>query len=258
LIPVSSYHTEQYWDQVAQKIGARKGRNVIAGDDEPYYRYKRKLFLRLFHRINFHQKSVLEIGSGPGGNLELLTRKGCARIAGADISEEMIRLTEKLLANKNVQLVKTDGIHLRFPDRSFDLVFTSTVLQHNTNEERLRALVQEICRVADKEVILFERIEKKVKGHDTNLGRPVSYYADLFAAQGFTLQQTRFLPIQASYAACGLIRKLFNLPGHEEGGSLNPLGSLLQMVVLPVTFLLDQVVPSKRDVGMLRFERKAG
>jgi len=38
-----------YWDKVAKSIEARDGGSLIAGDDEPYCRYKRRLFLKLFN-----------------------------------------------------------------------------------------------------------------------------------------------------------------------------------------------------------------
>lgn len=63
---MDNYHPEPYWSEVAQKIKTREGVNVIAGDDEPYYRYKRKRFLKLLNSVDFAGKSVLEIGSGPG------------------------------------------------------------------------------------------------------------------------------------------------------------------------------------------------
>ena len=47
---MSEYHPEPYWSDVAKRIKARKGKNVIAGDDEPYYRYKRERFLDLLKR----------------------------------------------------------------------------------------------------------------------------------------------------------------------------------------------------------------
>ena len=157
---MAGYNTEAYWDKVAQEIGSREDLKIIAGDDEPYYRYKRKLFLKLFDTIDFRNKSVLEIGSGPGGNLHHLTQKGCNRIAGVDISPQMVQLSKKLLEGKGVEITKIDGVRLPFDNNSFDVVFTSTVLQHNTDEAMLKQLMNEIGRVAASEVILFERIEK--------------------------------------------------------------------------------------------------
>src|SRR6478736_262006 len=130
---MAGYNTEAYWDNVAQEIGGREDLQIIAGDDEPYYRYKRKLFLQLFDTLDFKNKSVLEIGSGPGGNLHHLLQKNCKKIAGVDISPQMVELSKKLLQGSGVEVTKIDGIHLPFDDDSFDIIFTSTVLQHNTD-----------------------------------------------------------------------------------------------------------------------------
>lgn len=95
-----TYNPETYWDTVAENINARQGLKLIAGDDEPYYRYKRRRFLELLNTINFADKTVLEIGSGPGGNLDFIFRKGCNKITGVDISQQMVLLSKGLLAGK--------------------------------------------------------------------------------------------------------------------------------------------------------------
>ena len=42
------YHPEKYWSEVGERIESREdAHNVIAGDDEPFYRYKREKFLGL-------------------------------------------------------------------------------------------------------------------------------------------------------------------------------------------------------------------
>jgi len=62
--------SRKVWSEVGQRIEERdNGENVVAGDDEPYYRYKRKEFLKLLNEVEFGGKSILEIGHGPGGNL---------------------------------------------------------------------------------------------------------------------------------------------------------------------------------------------
>ena len=128
------YEPEKYWDKVAENVSIRDDLKIIAGDDEPYYRYKRRLFLKLFGTINFEHKKVLEVGSGPVGNLDFLANKGCAEIVGVDVSEKMIGLSRRVLRNKSVHIQKIDGSSLPFESSYFDLVFTSTVLQHNTDE----------------------------------------------------------------------------------------------------------------------------
>jgi ubiquinone/menaquinone biosynthesis C-methylase UbiE len=249
------YNPEIYWDNVAKSIAARNDLKIIAGDDEPYYRYKRKRFLELFDTIDFENKKVLEIGSGPGGNLEYLAKKNCKEIVGVDISSKMIELSKRNLSGKNIQVQKIDGLSLPFDTNYFDLAFTSTVLQHNTDEIQLSKLIKEICRVAHSEVIIFERIEKKVKGHETNLGRPVEYYTRFFKANGFVLVSTHFLAIQVSYYVSGAIRKICNRTLRKEGEPVSKLSSLLQKLTLPITKLLDKLVSGNRDLGMICFKK---
>src|SRR5689334_9485923 len=141
------YIPESYWDQVAEKIRTRKHSSLIAGDDDPYYKYKRRKFVKLLDSISFEGKKVIEIGSGPGGNLSIIAAKNPKELWGVDVSQNMIDLSAKFLKGARVNLKKTNGTELEFPDKHFDIAFTSTVLQHNTNEAELEKLISEICRI---------------------------------------------------------------------------------------------------------------
>lgn len=110
-----------------------------------------------------------------------------------------------------------------------------------------------MCQLSKYEVIIFERIERTIKGHESNLGRPIAYYSDLFSKNNYKLYEVNYLPIQISYYVCGSIRKIFNPKSRKEGEPLTSFSVLLQNVSLVVTRLLDKIVPCKRDVAMLRF-----
>ncbi|HEX2101934.1 MAG TPA: class I SAM-dependent methyltransferase [Candidatus Synoicihabitans sp.] len=250
------YEVEGYWDNVAKNIAARKDLRVIAGEDDPFYRHKRQLFLRLFEQLDFAGKTVLEIGSGPGGNLLQAHDKGAKSVTGVDVSQHMVSLARENLQGRNIEVIKINGRDLPFADRTFDLVFTSTVLQHNVDETALIALVNEIARVAAAKIVLFERIEKRIKGNATTTGRPVAYYQQLLARHGFQLNKTEFLPIQASYYVCGAIRKLLNSPRHQEGEPFTRISLGAQKLAMPVTTVLDRMIPSTRDVAMIEFQRR--
>jgi hypothetical protein len=105
-------------------------------------------------------------------------------------------------------------------------------------------------------LIIFERIENKIKGHESNTGRPVEFYSSWFKENGFILTETKFLKIQASYYVCGAIRKLFNKKTRKEGEPISKTSYLLQAFALRITKFLDKIITSKRDLGMLHFKKK--
>jgi SAM-dependent methyltransferase len=250
------YNPESYWSEVGARIKGRVGKNVIAGDDEPYYRYKRQEFLKLLHSVDFKGRIVLEVGSGPGGNLLEVYKHQPAQLNGADISATMVELAKEKVPSE-VRITKVDGKKLPFDDQSMDLVFTATVLQHNTDDAMLRQVIGEICRVSKHQVVLFERIEDQIMGDDLCLGRPVSYYADILKAHGFALKSADYINIRASYYFSGAVRKLLNPKQRQEGEPLNGVSVLLQNLSLPVTKVLDKIFTSRKDVAKLVFERVA-
>lgn len=254
IMSVNNYHPEEYWSEVAGRIKSREGGNVIAGDDEPYYRYKRERFLDLLTTVDFSGKSVLEIGCGPGGNLNTIWKQKPKRLVGVDISQNM---TELARSNNDpaVEIHKINGTQLPFADGEFDIVFTATVLQHNTDEQMLLAIMKELARVSGDRVFLFERIEDEIKGDELCYGRPVSYYASVLEKEGFRLKSERFINIRSSYYISGGIRKLLNPGTRKEGEPLNKPSVFLQNLTLPLTRQLDKVFTSRKDVARLEFQR---
>ena len=125
----NSYHPEKYWSEVSELIKQRNDDNVIAGDDEPYYRYKRNRFLEMLSTIDFNNKNVLEVGCGPGGNLIEVLKKNPKNLQAVDISENMVKLATKNTLGK-VAIHKINGTKFPFDDKTFDIIFTATVLQH--------------------------------------------------------------------------------------------------------------------------------
>jgi ubiquinone/menaquinone biosynthesis C-methylase UbiE len=250
------YHPEPYWSDVAKRINAREEENVIAGDDEPYYRYKRIKFLKLLNSLHFTSKSVLELGCGPGGNLSELCLSKPARLVGVDISRDMIELAQKNVRCEGVELIKIDGQGLPFEDKTFDLCFTATVLQHNTDQQMMETILRDLCRVSKEYVVLFEHIDQNgVSGDELMRGRPVKLYADICKACGFELVEQEFINIKISYFVCGAIRKLLNPKTRQEGEPLTKFSVLMQNLTLLVTKPLDNVFKSESDLGKLVFKR---
>ncbi len=236
------YDVETYWDAVASRIASRKNGQFIAGDDEPYYRYKRGLFLTKLKSISFSNKKVLEVGSGPGGNLMVLQSLNAKKVVGCDISQEMIELALQSVPD-DIEVRKVNGKTLPFDNNTFELVLTSTVLQHILDNEMLDQLIESMCRVASREIYIFERIEKSVRGNDVNVGRPISLYKSLFERYGFSYVKHSFIRSPVSHLFCGAVRKILSPQARAEGEHHRAITIKLQQAILPFTKFLDRAIP---------------
>lgn len=251
-----NYHPEPYWSEVADRIAAREDKNVIAGDDEPFYRYKRQRFLELLKAVDFGGKKVMELGNGPGGNLREVYALQPAELNGVDISQSMINLAKKNTAGMDINFHKINGTSLPFKDREIDYSFTATVLQHNTDHQMMAKILSEVCRVSKDKVILFEQTNPSMKGDQLCYWRPVKDYETICKANGFELEETEYSNIYTSYLFCGATRKLLNPKTREEGEPLTKFSLLLQNISLPVTKVLDKIFTAKTDLTKMVFVRK--
>lgn len=175
---------------MAGEIRKRGAGNYVAGDD-PYYRYKRAKFLRLFlATLDVAGRRVLELGCGPGGNLRELVRRGPASLVGIDISASMLDLARQTLEGRSVELKKTDGHRLPLEDRSIDLAYTVTVLQHNVDPAGLTRVIAELCRVTAERIVIMEDTGTTLTASEgtTGIARPIDAYRTEFARHGFRLE----------------------------------------------------------------------
>jgi len=251
---MKAYHPESYWSDVAKRIDVRNEGVFMAGDDEPYYRYKRACFLKKLNAIDFKGKSVLEVGCGPGGNLLEVLKHHPKKLAGADLSEKMIILAKSHL-HPAVEIIKSSPTSIPLGNHSFDIVFTATVLQHNTDTAMFNTLLNEIARISQHKIVLFERVEKTESGNELCVGRPISSFVDVLKDHGFKLIKAENLNIRFSYLMAGVTRKFFNKHAREEGEALSKTTLVLQNLLLPLTSRLDQWIRLKSDLTKLEFEK---
>ena len=260
-----TYNPEAYWSHVGQEIQKRTDGNAIAGDDNPYYTYKRSKFLRRFlDTIDFQSKTIMEVGFGPGGNLRYIaTRQRPHFILGADISQAMCDLAQRnLRPYGNVRLAKIDGRHLPFDSRSVDLSFTVTVLQHVTDANVLEALVGDICRVTGDTVIVMEDIGdyNQLGADGPGINRAIEVYRRLFADHGFQLRRVQFLNTKISRHWYEFVWRLYRrifATDHHEGDRINAVGRFLIGLPLAVTQVLDDVLSEDRNLAKLTLIRAA-
>ena len=259
---MSNYDPEVYWSRVAQAV-AQRGPNVVAGDDNPFYVYKRSKFLsQLLDTTDFRGRTVLELGCGPGGNLKhILLEHEPQHIIGVDIAQPMLELARRNLDGLyKFELKKLVDGRIPVDDRSVDACLTVTVLQHNVDPESFSVLVSELCRASAGEVIVVEDIGRgnRIGSNGSFVGRDVATYKAEFAVHGFELIELKFLNTRASRLWHRLIFGFYKLViarHHKEG---DPLGSLTKTLIaapLPLTRILDDVFVETKNLAKMVLRR---
>jgi ubiquinone/menaquinone biosynthesis C-methylase UbiE len=253
---------EQHWSEVAERVRNRPSGNLLAGDDAPYYEYKDALVRERFNpHIPIEGLSVLDVGCGPGGKLRWMSEQQPRRIVGCDQSSEMVTLARDNAPQAEV--VHIDGEHLPFADGEFDVVTTTTVLQHNPDARRTQ-LLGEICRVSAKDVVLIEDTSTEMSpsasaetgAYQNFFGRPVGWYAGVCASHGFELIESERLETAVSRVVFVRLWGLLNRRRQNEGDEFSRLHLAIEKRTLPITKRLDRVIKSPNfEVTLMHFRR---
>ena len=130
--------TESEIDQVDQNIPLSE---ITTDKVEPnslqHRRSVRKVELERAMQFFGLGRRVLEIGAGAGWQANMLTSKGY-QVTALDIPDS------NYAAVRERHITIYDGVHIPAPDRYFDVIFSSNVLEHVTD---LHALQEEMFRV---------------------------------------------------------------------------------------------------------------
>jgi len=119
--------------------------NMAADGREPFWR----------SLLSKHPaRNVLEVGCNMGGNLHWISRMVPPHhVYGVDINEQALASVRQALPGVNA--VWSPARELPFRDRSFDLVFTTTVLIHQPTEA-MPVVMSEVVRCSRKYVLCGE------------------------------------------------------------------------------------------------------
>lgn len=98
--------------------------------------------------------SALEVGCNVGGNLRWVAELlGPGNVTGVDVNEKALGAARATLPGADLRLAS--ALELPFEDGSFDLVFTTGVLIHQSPED-LPAVMAEIVRCSRRHVLCGE------------------------------------------------------------------------------------------------------
>ncbi len=139
-----------------------------------YDKYTFRYFMRRAQRnsinmISNKNFSALDVSCGTGEGLLMLREKTSGRIAGVDISEEMLKIAKKKVGGKNIELKKGSVDKLIYDDETFDVVISTEAFHHYPNPENA---VKEMTRVlkkggeliiTDPDFLVFNRLFEKIE-----------------------------------------------------------------------------------------------
>ena len=92
-------------------------------------------------------KKVLEVGFGNGVQSILCAQAG-ASVAGVEVNPVLHSIAQEIARKEGVavEFVLYDGGDLPFPPETFDLVFSTSVLEHVSNQKRVLASIEKVLK----------------------------------------------------------------------------------------------------------------
>lgn len=248
-----TYSAKAYWDKVGRVLlqRSRDDDSTIVSDDTPYYTLKQECFFEEFlDPATESGGSILEIGPGLGGNLSRLSSHGKVAF-GADVSSSILNYARE---RGSYRLVQTDGIHLPFRDKSCDVVFTSTVLQHNSTK-CARILLMEMARVSAHEIHLFEDTAPlPFRDRRSHWLRRSSWYTSLLESRGYELVSVKRLPLAFQEIAATVARVLVD-HDRPQGAPGTARRLRLEARLMKVARPVDRVLPPLVGLTRMSFRR---
>jgi len=155
------YFEHHYW---REDLPGRTGnRGLSYNDPEHKSRFR---FLADLLSANVRFRSLVDIGCGLGGLVEVLVQRGYSA-SGFDVSKVAVARAS-LVAPGRIWRASADAIPL--PDRSVDIAFCSDVLEHLLACD-VQAAVSELARVASAFVIATVNLDNPYEYHPTILSR---------------------------------------------------------------------------------------
>jgi SAM-dependent methyltransferase len=214
-------------------------------------------------RLEVAGRTVLEVGCGPGGNLEHVQRFRPCRTIGVDVSSRMLDLARRRMEGyERVELLKTDGRQIELPDQIADLTFTVTVLMHVSDEAMFRSLVAELCRLTKHTLVLIEQTTRRATGSITpdrhGVRRRLGEYVEAVQAHGLVLSRSQDLRVRVSRAGWGQIVRIAGRDKRHEGEPETALARILGWGWLLASRWVDDAVPDDLTLTKQTFVRPTG
>lgn len=124
-------------------------------DAERYMPARQRPFDRLIPFDRLPQWDVLEIGVGSGSHAQLIAPH-CRSYTGIDLTEYAVRSTSRRFALNGLpgRIERMDAEQMRFPDGSFDYIWTWGVIHHSADTGRILREMQRVLRPGGQATVM--------------------------------------------------------------------------------------------------------
>jgi len=261
------YDPEKYWSERARKSRGSCFSAVcvfFATDEEnrAAHRLQESVVRKELKRLDLKGKDVLEYGCGVGRWIHLFKQLG-TNWKGVDISEDMLSLA--MNEYKDVELKKVTDDTIPYPEKSMDLVYSITVLHHNTYNAQERIASEMVRVLRDGGYVLI--LEDLGQSGEFNLfPRERESWVKLFENHGMSLCSRRgvryWLLRGLAYGMVGRFLSTTYMPnggGSSSGptrlfAALRKFAGLLDLLVDPY---INGLVPKRYYTGEAMVFRKS-
>lgn len=143
----TEYRPDKYWEMRAQQSKGDLFKAVCTErsflENAAMHSVQAKVFHSFLKHLNLKGAYVLEFGCGAGRWAPLIIAKG-GKYFGVDIAPTMIEHARSRVPQG--LFFRINGKNLPFQDKSFDLVFSITVIHHNPYDQQ-QHIISEMTRV---------------------------------------------------------------------------------------------------------------
>lgn len=168
--PVSDISTfaESYIDQCGEYVHASERDRLIADWNKKGQVAKSLIGDVAKRALDPRGKRVLDLGFGNGEFVRAFALAG-ADVTGIEVNDVLLNIAQSRLREEGItaNLQVYDGVTFPFPDASFDLVFSTSVLEH---VDDAAAVLQEVARVLKPDGRLYLAFPNRLAPKETHTG----------------------------------------------------------------------------------------
>lgn len=187
-ISFDNYDPEVYWstralnnqDDYLNAVCVESATNI---ENKSMDRVQRHVVKKALNHIGLKKASVLEYGCGAGRWVDFFQNQGFDW-KGVDISSDMLKRARE--RRKNAEVKKVENNCIPYPDQSFGLVYSVTVVHHNPYEQQEK-IISEMARVLQDNgyLIMLESTNERTRRFARMFPRPLEDWNLLVKKFGF-------------------------------------------------------------------------